>query len=241
MYFIRNLVTLTLVCLGSTLIAQQQAEPYDYEITASNGNETYVGKGKVIDKPFLAFLQDSATYSQFIFEMNRQLFDQQKTPVGWWKYFDTDGSIIMEGEYDNEGHRTGEWKWYYRNGTLFGTKYYIDGQHTGKCVYYYPNGKKSEEGTCINDLKKNRRHYDKKERLTQNDEFDETGQSIYSKLYYPNGNLMAEGRYIMTQQLNKNGMPVFVRDGECRIYNRKGKLKKRIVYQNGNVISKNKS
>lgn len=60
------------------------------------------------------------------------------------------GKVKMEGELKN-GKRTGIWKAYFEDGTLWSEGKFIDGERNGYGLNYYPNGKLRMEGDYKND------------------------------------------------------------------------------------------
>ncbi|MFM9028076.1 MAG: toxin-antitoxin system YwqK family antitoxin, partial [Bacteroidota bacterium] len=63
-------------------------------------------------------------------------------PDGIWKF--RIAEYIAEGSY-LEGREDGQWKQYYKDGTLSFEGEYLEGEPTGAHKYYWPNGNIHEE------------------------------------------------------------------------------------------------
>ncbi len=61
------------------------------------------------------------------------------------------GNIEIEGFIDRQGRRTGRWKYFYENGTLWSECDYADGMRHGESRTYYPNGQLRYDGLYEND------------------------------------------------------------------------------------------
>ena len=66
-------------------------------------------------------------------------------------YYDNKQKKI-EGEYKDQ-QRTGPWKAWYKNGTIWSEGEYKEGKRSGKGIYYHENGKKYIEGLYRDDLR----------------------------------------------------------------------------------------
>lgn len=78
----------------------------------------------------------------------------------------------IEGEYKDE-LRTGLWKAWYENGTIWSEGDYKDGKRNGTGIFYYENGKKHIEGAYRNDIRVGTWHfYDTTGALTKEVDFD---------------------------------------------------------------------
>lgn len=62
-----------------------------------------------------------------------------------------DGTKKLEGQLDADGKRTGNWKFWHRNGLLNSEYNYRHGQRHGLCTVYYDSGLKRFEGRFQND------------------------------------------------------------------------------------------
>ncbi|MEZ4721520.1 MAG: hypothetical protein R2813_06535 [Flavobacteriales bacterium] len=67
--------------------------------------------------------------------------------------FYEDGVLEYEGGLDEQGKRHGEWRYYYKTGTLWSLGVYQNGLMEGKKEVYWPDGKKRYEGYFSNDKK----------------------------------------------------------------------------------------
>jgi antitoxin component YwqK of YwqJK toxin-antitoxin module/Flp pilus assembly protein TadD len=128
-----------------------------------------------------------------------------------------DGGVILSGEYD-KGIRTGEWKYYYSNGTLRQKKNFVKGDVVGTTYSYDKDG----ELDVIS-------HY-------KNDSLS----GLYEQYYY--GKLTRESYYSSNE---KNGPEkVFYKDGSLKSesYFVAGELAftKNTYWQNGKIMKKEK-
>ncbi|MCQ2973660.1 MAG: hypothetical protein MJ211_02475 [Bacteroidales bacterium] len=89
--------------------------------------------------------------------------------VGEYKYFRPSGQIAYEWEFDEEGRRTGEQKYYYESGKLRISGYWENGKESGNQLEYYDSGRLRSESQW-------------KDGITDG----------LMKEYYENGNLHAE-------------------------------------------------
>ena len=78
--------------------------------------------------------------------------DGKKVKVSEEKFY-VDGKTQYRGDFDAEGKRQGEWKYYYETGTLWSLGSYDHGLKTGRKEVYWPDGKLRYEGYFTNDQK----------------------------------------------------------------------------------------
>ncbi|PTX09829.1 MORN repeat protein [Sphingobacterium faecium] len=62
----------------------------------------------------------------------------------------TDETLKEQGQFDENGKKTGEWKWYHDNGQLWIIENYKNGKRTGESNEYYENGQLMETGSYEN-------------------------------------------------------------------------------------------
>ena len=74
--------------------------------------------------------------------------DGKRVPV-YQREYNEDGTLFKEGPLENQ-RRHGDWKSYYRDGTLWSDNNYNHGAIDGKTITYFPNGKKRYEGYFTN-------------------------------------------------------------------------------------------
>lgn len=77
---------------------------------------------------------------------------EEKVKVNEEKFYE-DGKPEYTGGFDADGKRHGEWKYYYRNGTLWSLGNYYHGIKTGKKEVYWPDGIIRYEGFFADDKK----------------------------------------------------------------------------------------
>ncbi len=77
---------------------------------------------------------------------------EQKVKVKEDKFYE-DGITEYTGGYDADGQRHGEWKYFYKSGTLWSLGNYDHGKKTGKKEVYWPDGIIRYEGFFADDKK----------------------------------------------------------------------------------------
>ena len=66
-------------------------------------------------------------------------YDTLNRETGEWKYFFPNGSLRSSGSYSN-GKKTGDWKYYFENGKLEQSGKYDNNLISGKWLWYYSSG-----------------------------------------------------------------------------------------------------
>lgn len=56
------------------------------------------------------------------------------------KEYSKNGVLLIEGQHDNYGFKTGLWKEYYKNGKIAAIELYQDGKLHGYYISYHENG-----------------------------------------------------------------------------------------------------
>ncbi|WP_298900940.1 CDC27 family protein [uncultured Psychroserpens sp.] len=134
------------------------------EIIASN-IENVDGTDKVIMYYF------NNTYVSAIGEV------KDENPVGNWTYYDERGQLKATGTLDLNGERTGEWVWYYTDGTIKEKAVYDNGKLNGSNTQWHENGKIYIEANYVSDSLENEyKSYNNK-------------GALYQKKYYKKGKL----------------------------------------------------
>lgn len=67
--------------------------------------------------------------------------------------FYVDGKTEYVGDFDAQGNRQGEWRYYYEDGQLWSIGNYDHGKKTGRKEVYWPDGHLRYEGFFANDHK----------------------------------------------------------------------------------------
>ena len=89
-----------------------------------------------------------------------------------WEFFNSDGKLIAQGEFDSEGKRIGKWTWIYTNGKIKETANYKLGEIEGEVIGYYENGNiKYNAFYEASKLNKNYKLYNEKGALVQDKYF----------------------------------------------------------------------
>jgi antitoxin component YwqK of YwqJK toxin-antitoxin module len=96
--------------------------------------DTLMGKEKL-----LRFLRYDDKSVQAIGEWN----EENNQPTGLVRFYDNNGVHVTTGNFDQEGERSGIWRWYYANGQLREVQEYISGKARGEGVFYDLEGKKA--------------------------------------------------------------------------------------------------
>lgn len=141
--------------------------------------------------------------------------DNQGRKQGLYKSFHDNGNLATEGSYLND-LKDGYFKWYYEDGTLKKTEKYemgvlIEAPETAKIRFkqqFYPNGEVKAEGTYRKGVKDGiHRTFDENGEVISSAIYADgkvRAEGVYDadgnkqglwKEYYPDGTLMAEGKY----------------------------------------------
>jgi antitoxin component YwqK of YwqJK toxin-antitoxin module len=67
------------------------------------------------------------------------------------KLFYENGNKELEGTFNKEGLRDGQWRYYYEQGVLWSEHHYKNGLRHGPAKVYYENGNLRYEGTFVSD------------------------------------------------------------------------------------------
>ena len=124
---------------------------------------------------------------------------------------------------DAQGRRQGYWKVYDGIGELKFEGQFVNGKPVGEFIYYHPNGRKKAIVMNI-----------------------DSGRIVYSKIFHPNGNPMAVGKYIDQKKdslwryfseedgtlLSEEIYSEFKKDGVWRTFFHDGKVAEEITYRN---------
>lgn len=78
--------------------------------------------------------------------------DGEKFTVREERYYENN-QLEFEGEYDVEGRRHGQWKYFFPNGALWSIGSFDHGIKTGKKEVYWPSGQMRYEGQFEKDQK----------------------------------------------------------------------------------------
>lgn len=96
---------------------------------------------------------------------------------GPFKFYDEEGKLSVDAQFDKKGERTGKWQWYYKNGNTKEILYYKNGKKEGENTLFFENGKKYIETTFKND------EFDGVYKMYNND------GGLIEKKYYKNGKI----------------------------------------------------
>jgi len=101
-----------------------------------------------------------------------------------------------------KNNKDGAWIRVWPNGNLYYVGQFKDGQPNGAFTFFYEGGELMSEVSHI-----------------------ENGRKAFTKLYRPNGSLQAEGLYMNSRQLNEQGEPVRLKQGEWLYYDNAGLIR----------------
>jgi len=88
--------------------------------------------------------------------------------IGKWEFYDSKGQLFSTGPYNDKGKRTGQWTWFYKNGSIDESSNYLNGKLEGESIGYYSNGKLLYKTIYKNDeLDGSYKRYNKRGALVQ--------------------------------------------------------------------------
>ncbi len=171
--------------------------------------------------------------------------------VGPWIYYFDNGKIQQTGSYDKSGIVSGEWKWYYKDGSKRIVEQYFEGEREGQFLELAADGSTIIEGEYVNGLREGYwvitvgKYTEKGSYLESIKdgvwEYYYTADTLFFKgnfidgtpdgehvWYHRNSKVLKEGKYIMG-----------LREGVWKFYNEDGKLQLRIKYLDGVEIEYN--
>ena len=82
-------------------------------------------------------------------ELRSQGKYKNSKPVGQWKFFFTDKTVEIIGDYNQKGQKHGEWVWFYPTGDTMTVSYYEDGDLDGPYVEYDEEGQPVTRGEYV--------------------------------------------------------------------------------------------
>jgi uncharacterized protein len=161
------------------------------------------------------------TYNNHNLQAITTKYDEStKTLMGYTEFFHPNKSLMSKGLYDDNGQKTGEWKYYTEEGFLSQISVFNPKDSTVKFKDYFPNGNLEVEGQYKNDLeqgefiyyylgggKKYVKVFEKGQKEGKFFDYHQNGQlaadAIYknneldgpSRQYYYNGQLSSESTY----------------------------------------------
>ncbi|MCA1761462.1 MAG: toxin-antitoxin system YwqK family antitoxin [Cryomorphaceae bacterium] len=210
-------------------------------IPYENGKENGKGFEYERDGRIITLLEYEDGFLRKADRVNR--FDDRNKKRGTWIDFHPNGQLALEGYYMN-GKKNGIFKKFDRDGNLISLEKYRDGElvvDSEESVIldlrstYYPNGKVKSTGGYVDGVKEGvHRLYDEDGSISTAITYEKgqkTGEGIVDKkgdlegewkLYYPTGELMAEGTF-------KNSS----REGDWIFYFRNGNVESRGKYSEG--------
>jgi antitoxin component YwqK of YwqJK toxin-antitoxin module len=172
-------------------------------------------------------------------------------PTGKWKYYLTDKTVEITGQYDKKGQKTGYWVWYYPDGSPLLEENWEAGKLEGDYVEYDEKGGIIAKGQYVYGEKDGDWSF-KHNLITEKGNYYEGNQQGIWKSWYENGNLYSEieydqdipnGKYTTYWEngnMKLTGKYVTgVREGLWHRYNENGDLLVSDFYKNGVEIKWN--
>jgi len=150
--------------------------------------------------------------------------DEKKTiNVGPWIIFYSNTVVNAEGTFDNNGQKTGEWKYYYDDGVLKEVSNYKGGKADGPAKVYHPNGAvRYVYAMADGNIQGEAKIYNNAEVLETINQFKDSKLDGVIKTFYNSGTLKSEVPYV-------NGL----KEGKEKVYNKLGTLVQEGEYKNG--------
>jgi antitoxin component YwqK of YwqJK toxin-antitoxin module/Tfp pilus assembly protein PilF len=163
------------------------------------------------------------------------------------KYY-FNGALEESGEYDGEGNLTGEFKSFDREGNVMAVqKEFRKGLLDGTCIEYFPDGKEQMKRIYRQDTLKQIESFDSKGNALYVAE--ESGDDIYSKIYYTDGTIKREGKMVNGKWQGNwkkyNPLGILIEDyyyddellsGPQKTYYANGTLKEEYTCDSNNII-----
>lgn len=172
-------------------------------------------------------------------------------PVGEWKFYFTDKTLEITGEYNQKGQKHGEWIWFYPSGDTMNVAYYEDGDLDGPYVEYDEEGLPLVKGEYVagyeegvwyyrNGISVETGKYDggkrtgtwtttySEGRVSSKINYEEDVRDGKYTAYWENGNIKTTGKYV-------NGL----QDGAWVQYNEEGIQILTTLFKDGKEIKWN--
>lgn len=164
---------------------------------------------------------------------------------GLWTFYFENGNIEETGSFDALGQYNGDWKWYYKDGSIRIVEFYFEGEQEGKYSEYDVDGTILLEGTYVNGIREGEwistvhgyiekgsylenvrdgiwKFYYAKDSLYFEGNFIDGSEDGVHTWYHRNGQLMLTGRYMMS-----------LKEGDWKYYDEYGHNLLRIKYKDG--------
>jgi antitoxin component YwqK of YwqJK toxin-antitoxin module len=160
--------------------------------------------------------------------------------------YDNDGNKQGEGILTNEGKKEGDWKYFFRNGSISAQGKYVNNLESGKWNYFYEDGKTEQTGVFKQGktdglwqwyypdgtLKREEEFYEgKAEGIYM--EYDTLGVVVVSGKYF-DGQKEEEWYYKIGDYSEKGKYVADLKDGKWQAFYQNGKLKYEGTYIQGN-------
>ncbi|WP_405609579.1 tetratricopeptide repeat protein [Polaribacter sp. Asnod1-A03] len=178
-------------------------------------------------------------------------------PIGFWQFYNENGMLTAEGNFNNSGEKIGKWTWYSGLNQIKETAYYKNGLLDGKNEMFYKNNKKYVNAIYKNDSLNGKYEYFNDKGALEQRKYFKSGElegdyksyfKVGEKLiefeipykkgeidgevleYYATGNLYAKSYYVAGKKF-----------GIETVYHNNKQISSEINYQNGELNGTYKS
>ena len=169
--------------------------------------------------------------------------------IGYWRLYYLSGMLATDGNYNDEGKRTGKWTLHEENGKLSRVVTYKNDELNGEATYYYDSGELNVTCTYLDDKLEGEfiKHY-KSGGIYKKETYKEDKLEGPSTIYYKNGKPELTFMYKDDKPIDSVGtyysdgslsamIPAVDGDkhGEFKTYYRDGKLQATEKYKEGEL------
>jgi antitoxin component YwqK of YwqJK toxin-antitoxin module len=177
----------------------------EYELSAVNDKyegayTTYYDNGHLKSKSFFKDDKRQGKVEEYYNTPANQIKTianyEQGVVVGNYISYHKNGKTEETGTYDKEGNKTGVWKVFYSDGTIYSETTFSKGKNDGPLKHYSTAGKLTEDILYKNNILQEYKSYDYtgSKIIFQN---KKDGKNNYDLvLYHPNGNKRREGKIV---------------------------------------------
>jgi len=171
--------------------------------------------------------------------------------IGLWKFYHPNSKLEQIGKFAKNGKATGEWKWYFSDGSLRKIELLMNGVHENEYIEYSQNGDIKLQGEYINGNREGPWKINVNGYREEGQYLDGFKSGLW-KYYHNNGQLIFQGSfvdgvpdgkhiwyYIDGKIKQEESYIVGIPDGIWNYYNQEGQLTLKIRYDNGIEIEYN--
>lgn len=170
---------------------------------------------------------------------------KDRHPIGAYKEYYDDGTLLGTGTFNATGQQDGFWKTFHRNGRLSNRRFYNNGVLEGQTSAFYANGQLKAQGS----YEAQKHHYVVARHSTRRAVESKVGAWVY---FHPNGQLKEKGHYwqgktaLVTpeeRQEEEDELGEYgyyfkhdLKDGVWKVWDKEGTLIKEEIYTKGELI-----